>query len=102
MKNLMRKISMVALAGTLTVPNIANATEVLTASAGDYVESIGKSLKDYTMKGIHALVEDTCYLELLKNSPGNSEVIVDYISSHFNANLEIGRICSGTALIPKE
>ena len=101
-----KKLGMVALAGTLAFPVGVNATEVLTSSARDYVESIGKKLSDYDMKEVHA--NYTGYWgnidcrELLKYIPNLSEVIVDFISTSYATTFSPPVIsCSGTALIPK-
>lgn len=66
--------------------------KVLTISARDYVESIGKELSDYDMVGIHDFMDGSGV-----HAPERTEVIVD---------LEYGGphnpLKSGTALIPKE
>ena len=109
MKNLTRKLGALALAGALIIPSSTNAAEVLTSSARDYVESAGKSLKDYTMKGVNdVFVGDTrtskgCSFKLLKKIPESAEVVVDY---KFSITSRGGNWsyteCSGTALIPKK
>ncbi|MFH0752588.1 MAG: hypothetical protein V1914_03220, partial [archaeon] len=63
--------------------------QLLTVSARDYCESVGHSLRDYTLIGLYATRVDY----LLDEPPKNTEVIVDLKA--------LDRGCSGTALIPK-
>ena len=97
--------STLSAAMTLMLNYSSHATEILTSSARDYAESRGKRLSDYEMKGVQGRTFLThCFVELLKEAPKNTEVIVDYkyqpISVAF-ANLSVDA-CQGTALIPKK
>ncbi len=99
-----KALSAIVLTGTLTFSNIANAIEVLTSSARDYVESVGKKLSDYDMKGLDASnFIGYCSSALLRKAPENTEAIVDYRA--YLSNILLGTsildICMGTALIPK-
>jgi len=69
--------------------------KVLTASARDYFESVGKKLSDYEMKGVISLNSD--FDHFLRDTPNEAEVVTDLrvsLSPQF-------RIYSGTALIPR-
>ncbi len=74
--------------------------KILTCSARDYAESIGKKLSDYEMK---RAVKSISYLgdilSIDKNiAPSDTEAITDL--KIINTNKEI--LFYGTALIPKE
>jgi hypothetical protein len=75
-----------------------NMEKVLTISAKEYVETVGKSLGDYIAVGVHAI---NTYTAGTKNSfinkiPVNAEVVVNYTIRDAYGSCE-----SGTALIPK-
>jgi len=80
--------------------------KILTCSARDYIESIGKKLEDYEMEGIHLLQRLQSSKSLidvidpLKGVPINIEVVTDcnfnILDTFYNC------IVSGTALIPKD
>jgi len=80
--------------------------KILTISARDYCESVGKNLQDYEMKGVHiqsSSVGPKIIEELNEKIPKNTEVIVEYRFSnggYFNVKYE--KYASGTALIPKK
>lgn len=72
---------------------------ILTMSAGDYVESIGKRLSDYRAVGVFAQRSsiDLNYKgagDFLRFVPENAEAVVDF---NFGE-----RLVYGTALIPKK
>lgn len=130
MKNL-RKTAIAGLAALALMGSAGNARaddrkiDVLTSSARDYVETKGKSLRDYDMKGIYSISrtneKDNCQKALRKKgneypyfsgsdvSP-STEVIVDYksnssVTTSGGLILMIDNVmteCSGTALIPKK
>ena len=68
--------------------------KILTVSARDYCESVGKSLGDYVMRGIVNSYSD----EFPKKVPEDAEVVVDYRLSSFERHV---KYACGTALIPK-
>ncbi|MEK6760873.1 MAG: hypothetical protein AABX93_03040 [Nanoarchaeota archaeon] len=73
-------------------------SDVLNVSPRDYVESVGKTLKDYNLKGIVSYgnhCERNIADEATKIFP-NAEVIVN-----FRYNPDDWRSCYGTVLIPK-
>lgn len=61
--------------------------KILTVSARDYVESVGKKLSDYEMVGVHA-----CIGGLENKVPDKAERVTDFTAPN---------CFHGTALIPK-
>lgn len=79
--------------------------KILTCSARDYCESIGKDLSDYNLKGIHSEVMDFGdYWPTIKDFAERiPNVIIDAIVDFRIAyNRENKRIYYGTALILKD
>src|SRR3989344_3859633 len=73
---------------------------LLTVSARDYCESVGKKLSDYEMRGVHR--EGFSELKnFAKMVPENAEVVVDYVFIR-SSNTGNYMNASGTALIPNE
>jgi len=74
--------------------------KILTVTAGDYVKSVGKELKDYKLVGVN-YYSDAAYpkvnVEFSSEVPKNAEAVTDY--KFFMAGYTL---VSGTALIPKE
>ena len=83
------------LPGARKVRQQAKATEfpterILTISAAEYCESVGRKLSDYKMVG----VEDSSNYGFLKAIPAGTEIIACFTHSE--------RGFAGTALIPQE
>lgn len=91
--------------------------KILTISAGDYCESVGKSIRDYQVVGVHIVgFEQALWSKsgnsltgfkvqkgFLESIPNNAEVIIGYFHSLGGANTgAIYAYACGTALIPKE
>ena len=73
--------------------------KILTCSARDYVESVGKSLRDYEMVGVQGdLLLGGTRDNFLNRIPNDAEVVTDYRL----AVDDITILYSGTALIPKK
>ena len=66
---------------------------ILTASARDYCQSVGRELGDYEMRGIVNVSPGT----FAQRVPPNTEVVVDYMTS----SQADRSYASGTALIPR-
>ena len=75
--------------------------KILTVSARDYCESVGKNLSDYILRGIHVYL-DMRYSEIKFQDkiPTGTEVVVSYQIAYVGFNSSID--ASATALIPKE
>ena len=87
--------------------------EVLTASASDYASSIGKSLKEYDLRGVTGVVDvlpfNTLPEYLHNHVPAGTEVVTDLrftLASGKPEKVDFGELSSilisGTALIPKK
>jgi len=108
MKNSLRTLMFAgAVLGALH-SNDANAFDksmVLPASTTEYLKSVEKELKDYSMKGVHGAYflshnKSNCLTNLVndvKDNHPNAEVVVNFRYAHDNI-----AICSGLALIPRE
>ena len=78
-----------------------DASNVMSISHGGYLESVGKQLSDYTLKGVHGGFSYPGCLENLikkvnKNYP-DAEVVVNFEYSFNDSGL-----CYGMVLIPRE
>jgi hypothetical protein len=74
--------------------------KILTASAGEYVESRGKKLSDYEMRGVHyeQHMGDVSGIAGAEVIPEDAEVVTD-LRVAYNPGFKI--YVDGTALIPK-
>ncbi len=75
---------------------------ILTVSALDYCESVGKKLNDYEMRGVHVIQVNSqdnrpSYKVFADKVPSTAEVVVGYTMGI----ARFGGYVSGTALIPK-
>lgn len=78
--------------------------KILTVSARDYCESMGKRLSNYELRGVH--VQGDLLFKRFRNAvPTNAEVVVDYkmeTSIAITDDLKyMSRYAFGTALIPR-
>ncbi len=78
---------------------------ILTASARDYVESIGRSIRDYKLIGVQKMTHYTHDLAsfCIDQIPVGTEVITDYRFTNREADSTIAwAFMAGTALVPRE
>jgi len=101
MSRLSNLISAIGLTGLLLNPSSSFAldkSQVISSSARDYVESVGKKLSDYKLVGVHVngnKIRGDCPEKLTINLPKGTEFIVEY--KRFNS-----MNCRKTALVPKK
>ena len=83
--------------------------KILTVSASEYCESVGKKMSDYKLVGVHAFADahHMTFPAFAKNIPTEAEVVVNYrlvirttrVAFIFES---VYKYPSGTALIPKD
>lgn len=106
-----KKLTILALGfGLMSLANTADALEernVLNVPQRDYVESVGKSLKDYTMGGVHATTgtpRNSCLGNLVYDANQRfpkAEVVVNYTRIPVYSVSGSSESCFGTVLVPK-
>ena len=76
--------------------------KILGTSLDDYVDSVGRSKKDYELVGVHmcqTTYKPDTYLQKFQEAvPENAEIVVEY---RFFCASGPRAIFSGTALVPK-
>jgi len=81
---------------------MANESEsiILTCSARDYVESLGKTLSMYEMRGV---ISYQGGLDgFIKKIPGNAEVVTDFRPCQYMVENGVNYYFAGTALISRK
>jgi len=108
----MRKsLEMLLFAGSLIFPTVSfsdalDRQKILTASAGDYAETLGKKLSEYSMFGLYGVggansYYDGCLKVLLKDaSKLEAEAVTDFRQNLIGTGTSVE--CYGTALVPKK
>ena len=82
--------------------------KILTISVRDYVENVGKKLKDYELRGVHSYSSNmpSVSRDFAEETPLEAEVVVEYrftsATSGDSGKMDAMTHATGTALIPKK